>query len=419
MSYYALPRKQTINKIHPSFNETNDPIISFSLIHYMNICKDFISKIKQICSEKSEGEIEIQEHNIEFYFKIVNPFEYIHHKVPSSKFSVSKIKANSHYFYVLMEIVNTFNIFESFIGRNIKALHCGSNNASTIECMNIFRENNNDIIYEHTVESPFSILKPFQGIELMTVDFLYFEISNQVELEMNVNNYFINFMAILCNILTYQNINGTSIIKIDVIYHKPVLDILYLLTSMYEKIYIIKPNASNAFKNERFIVCKNFISDYSKTIENNNTIKILKSIITECIQNGKNVSSLISDDLPYYFLSKVEESNIIIGHLQLEHYDQLINLFKNKNKEDRIETLKKNNIQKCIQWCEKHKIPYNKFVDKLNIFLPILIYDDDGNVVETHQGEALELNRIVDENFQLDICENDNFDSEDKTNEVI
>ena len=72
----------------------------------------------------------------------------------------------------------------------------------------------------------------------------------------------------------------------------------------------------------------------------------------------------------------MEESNIIIGHLQLEQYDQIINLVKNKNKDDKIETLKKNNIQKCIQWCDKHKIPYNKFVDKLNIFLPIVIYED-------------------------------------------
>ena len=42
---------------------------------------------------------------------------------------------------------------------------------------------------------------------------------------------------------------------------------------------------------------------------------------------------------------------------------------KNKNKEEKIENLKKNNIQKCIQICEKFKIPYNKFAEKVNIFL--------------------------------------------------
>jgi hypothetical protein len=392
MSYYILPKKQTINRINPIFNQGNEPIISFSLIHYMNVAKELVSKIKYTC-KTYDSEIEIQDYNIDFYYKIINPYEYIHHKVHSSKFSVSKIKASSPTFYELMEIANTFNIFESFVGRNIRAIHCGSNNASTIECMNIFRENNNDVIYEHSVDSELSILRAFQGVEIMTVDFLYFEISSYLEL--NVNNYCINFMDILCNILTYQNINGTSIIKIDIIYHKPILDILYLLTSMYDKVYIIKPNSSNAFNNERFIICKNFISDYSKTIENNNTIKILKAIINDCLYYNKKISSLINSDLPYYFLNKVEESNIIVGHLQLEQYDQLINLFKNKNREDKIESLKKINIQKCIQWCEKHKIPYNKFVDKLNIFLPIVVYDDDGNIVDTNQSDLFYSNKII------------------------
>jgi len=92
-----------------------------------------------------------------------------------------------------------------------------------------------------------------------------------------------------------------------------------------------------------------------------------------------------------------------VGHLQLEQYDQLINLCKNKNKDDRIESLKKNNIQKCIQWCEKHKIPYNKFVDKLNIFLPIVVYDDDGNIIDAPQRDALlEINNIIESEDNCD-----------------
>ena len=40
------------------------------------------------------------------------------------------------------------------------------------------------------------------------------------------------------------------------------------------------------------------------------------------------------------------------------------------NKPDKIETTRKNNVQKCIQWCIKHKLPYNKNVQQLNVFLP-------------------------------------------------
>jgi hypothetical protein len=81
------------------------------------------------------------------------------------------------------------------------------------------------------------------------------------------------------------------------------------------------------------------------------------------------IDSIINNEIPYYFLNKLEESNMVIGQQQLEAYDQIINIFKNKNRDDKIENLKRNHIQKCIQWCEKNQLPHNKFIDKVNIFL--------------------------------------------------
>jgi hypothetical protein len=238
--------------------------------------------------------------------------------------------------------------------------------------MNIFRENNNDYNYDLDPTN----LKSIIGVEPMTVDFLYFELNDLSE-DSDIDKHIIEFVNAMCYILTYQNVNGLCIIKVDSIFFKPMLEIIYLLTSMYEKVYIIKPNVSNVLNSEKFIICKNFISDYSKTIENNKILNILKTIITEFTVNGNILTSIFESELPYYFLNKVEESNIIVGQQQLEHFDYVINTIKNKNRDDKIETLKKNNIQKCIQWCEKNKIPYNKFVDKLNIFLPVAVYKND------------------------------------------
>jgi hypothetical protein len=78
--------------------------------------------------------------------------------------------------------------------------------------------------------------------------------------------------------------------------------------------------------------------------------------------------------------NKIEETNAVIGQQQLESYDQIINIFKNKNKEEKIETLKRNHIQKCVQWCEKNQLPHNKFVDKINIFLNTKKKDNDDNI---------------------------------------
>ena len=84
-----------------------------------------------------------------------------------------------------------------------------------------------------------------------------------------------------------------------------------------------------------------------------------------------NIASIIDQDIPYYFINKIDDMNNIIGQQQLESITQLINVIKNKNKYDKIESVKKSNIQKSVNWCEKFKIPCNKFSEKVNIFLPI------------------------------------------------
>jgi hypothetical protein len=265
-----------------------------------------------------------QDNNIDFFCKIINPYEFIHNKVPGSKFSVSKIKASSPLFYTFMEIAHTFSIFDSFQNKDITSFHCSMHNSATIECMNIFRDNNSDTNYE------WSDLSSLQQIDMTpaSVDFLYYELQHD---DTDIDAYGLDFTRVLCSILTLQNTQGISIIKIDTLFHKPILDIVYLLTGIYEKVYIIKPNTSTVFKNERFIVCKHFIRDSFKTTEYYSMINLLNAIIIDSVANNKCIYSLIYGDLPYYFLNKIEDANIIIGHLQLEQYDQLINLIKNKN----------------------------------------------------------------------------------------
>ena len=105
--------------------------------------------------------------------------------------------------------------------------------------------------------------------------------------------------------------------------------------------------------------------------KNNFHEKSIISILNNSYSNDK------SNDigLPYYFMNKIDDINIIIGQQQLECMDQIIHMFKNNNQKERIELMRKVNIQKSVNWCEKFKIPCNKFVEKTNIFLPILKED--------------------------------------------
>jgi hypothetical protein len=85
----------------------------------------------------------------------------------------------------------------------------------------------------------------------------------------------------------------------------------------------------------------------------------------------KKITSILDSEATYYFTKKLNDINMIIGQQQLESLTVILNLLKNKNKEEKGDIMKKNNIQKAVSWCEKYKIPCNKFTEKTNMFLPI------------------------------------------------
>jgi hypothetical protein len=143
-------------------------------------------------------------------------------------------------------------------------------------------------------------------------------------------------------------------------------------------------------------------------------------LLLKTVKKDEEIVTLLKEDVvPYYFINKLEELNIIIGHQQLEFMEQLISLYKNKNREEKIESLKKTNIQKCIQWCEKFKIPYNKFTDKVNIFL-----NGDKSYGETVDNIFLSAKILQDceeyENVVIieNECNNSNFEEQELELEV-
>ena len=217
----------------------------------------------------------------------------------------------------------------------------------------------------------------------MKFDFMFF-----YKPQKDINLYIINLIDIFMTILRYQSAGGTSIIKIDYIFHKPIVDLIYLLSSLFDKVYIIKPNTSNVTTFEKYIVCKNFnvINETKLEIYKSNYYK-LQGFIKNL--NNKNIVSIIDYEIPCFFVNKIDDINIIIGQQQLESLDQIMNILKNKNKDEKIETIKKSNIQKSVSWCEKFKIPYNKFSEKTNIFLPIIKENKECN---QKQDETVEEN---------------------------
>jgi hypothetical protein len=362
MNYYILPKNKFKISFFLSINDKNvNPFISFSLIYHLN---DIYTNLLKLEDGNSSNNV-----TIDYINQMVNPFEFIHTTVPGSLLSVSKVKPESNTFFELMEIIQICNLIDIISDKyKINIGHFTPNNTSTSFLMNIFRNNEEDVIIKenfhfdnllHIFLSSFSSLNMNKNQNNLNILFFEFKDADYIDTKKYINN----MILVLFIIINNQAQNGTSIIKLDGMFYKIIIDIVFIITAIYDKVFLIKPTISNITKGERYLVCKGYNDSYVIREQIN------ELLTTYLLRKDQNIHSLINNEIPYYFLNKIEECNSIIGQQQLEAYDQIINILKNKNKEDKIESLKKNHIQKCIQWCEKNQIPHNKFTDKVNIFL--------------------------------------------------
>ena len=373
MNYYILPKNNLNADIFLFLNPAQvKPFISYSLIYYLN---DIYTNLLKL-----EEPVDTNSITIEYINKIVNPFEFIHTNVPGTILSVSKVKPDSTLFFDLMEIFQICNITDILYPKNkINIANFTPNFTSTNYLLNMLREENEDTIINEYFEFDILCEKYIKNTNTLmpkwSIDLLIFEFKD--EDYTNTKQYIKNVLLTFYIIVKYQANNGICIIKFDNIFHKVIIDVILMLTGIYEKVYLIKPTISKITKGERYIICKDLDFEilHKMNIFNQLEEKLKDYLINSYdIQNqslniNQNIHSFLKNDIPYYFINKIEESNAVIGQQQLESYDQIINIFKNKNKEEKVESLKRNHIQKCIQWCEKNQIPHNKFTDKINIFL--------------------------------------------------
>jgi len=364
MNYYIIPKNNFKIKLRLQLtNEKIEPCISYSLNCYTT---NIYNQLLQLQESYSATDNNV---SIEYITKIVNPFEFINSNVPGSSISVSKVKAESVIFFELMELFEVFNINEILaLKYKINVCHLTHNYKSTHYLLNMLREENEDnIIFENFNFN--NLYKLFIQKDCKNkLDLIIFEFYPD-EYD-DTKKYIHNMVLVLLIIIKCQINHGTSIIKINNILYKAVIDVIFILSGIYDKIFLVKPSISNITNGERYLICKGFnenLLNQSKLVSNIDEKLILK-INNELISNAC-ISSIIENELPYYLLNKLEESNLVIGRQQLEAYDQIINIFKNKNREEKVENLKRTNIQKCIQWCEKNQLPHNKFIDNVNIFL--------------------------------------------------
>jgi 23S rRNA U2552 (ribose-2'-O)-methylase RlmE/FtsJ len=161
-----------------------------------------------------------------------------------------------------------------------------------------------------------------------------------------------------------QKKEGSFVLKIFDSFMLHTIDMLNILASFYEKVYITKPQTSRYANSEKYIVCKKFLfqscDDFYPYL-----YKAFETMTT----SKKNILRFLNTNISTQFLTRLEEFNSIFGQQQIENIYFTISLIETKNKDEKIETLLKNNVQKCIHWCTKYEVPYHFIMSNSNIFL--------------------------------------------------
>lgn len=388
MSYYLLPRTNHIIHQYIDCIDTTDkiePLISTSLAHYLY-------EIKK--------KLELIEKDWDLFKKYTNPYEYVHGIIPIKKKSVSKYKPLSRSYFKMIEIIHTFKIY--FDSQSIRTFHLAEGPGGFIEAIANVRNKEKDVYIGISLlddkndpnipawKKTQQFLKDHKNVYIETgsddtgnilsmENFLfcketYGSSMNLVtadggfDFSMDFNKQEINIAKLLfaqvCYALILQKKNGCFVLKIFDCFMNHSIDILYILSSFYEKVYISKPNTSRYANSEKYIVCKGFLYNSSDSFYPF-IYRSFEKMITPTKETTE-IVRFLSVPVNNLFVTKLEEYNAIFGQQQVENIYQTIMLIDNKHNQDRIDQLIKNNIQKCIQWCTRFQIPYHVFLPETN-----------------------------------------------------
>ena len=129
--------------------------------------------------------------------------------------------------------------------------------------------------------------------------------------------------------ITLQSYNGTFILKMFDVFYKSSYQLIYLLSCLYKKTFIIKPNTSRYANSEKYIVCLNFKYQNTDNLYNKllNIIKILDKINFDEYD-----ISILNIPIQSYFLKHIKEINSVLGVQQIENILNTIKLISMQDK---------------------------------------------------------------------------------------
>ncbi len=384
----------------PGFEDNQEefpkPIISQSLSKYLYDIKE---------------RIDIYEREWDIYKRYTNPYEYIHTIVPvipaksDEPFSgnipkyksVSKYKPLSRSYFKMIEISNLFRLLDDLPSDKINTFHLAEGPGGFIEALVNMRENKNDEyigmtilddVYDPNIpawkksekflkeNATVKIENGYDGtgdiLSIANFEYCVGKYGSKMDIitgdggfdfSSDFNNQEVHIARLLFAQMAFaicmQKRGGSFVLKLFDCFMQHTIDILAILSSVYDKVYITKPQTSRYANSEKYVVCKGFLHESCVDI-----YPYLRDIfgkmnaLSATMTHEPRIVRFLNIPLANFFITRIEELNAIFGQQQIEVIHNTILLMDSKNKTDKISALVRSNVEKCIHWCAKHNIPH-------------------------------------------------------------
>lgn len=313
----------------------------------------------------------------------LNPYEYIN--TPFDTFSpcICTYKPISRAFFKLLEILNSYPFL---FPKVIQSFHLAEGPGGFIEAIQFCRKNSKDTYYGMTLidnkkDIPLwnkcerSLMKMNQNIIIESGDGTgnLYHLANLLYVKQHYEHsmdfitadggfdYSVDFnnqeesslhliFSEICFAIMMQKKGGHFVLKVFDTFSSSTIELIYLLTYLYEDVILTKPMTSRPANSEKYVICSKF-----KMVSNIEAIKDRICEMYTTIQENP-YQSILQMEIPNLFLNKIKEINSIFGQSQVSTILSVLTYITDEKKGEKMEQLRKSHVHKCVKWCKKNNM---------------------------------------------------------------
>ena len=333
--------------------------------------------------------------------KIGNPYELIYttYNKKRKNDSISQHIPISRSYFKMWEIFYNFDLFKNFnMHTEHTFAHLAEGPGGFMEATYNFKskitkkKSINDIFYGITLKPTNEYIPDFNKIKKI------FNGNNNIKIEYgnlyiydDVKNYiskFSNEKAILvtadggfdyssnfngqeinsCQIIYSECIvalnilkkGGSFVCKVFDLFSYTMIQILYIVSSCFEEVYIYKPETSRPANSEKYLVCM-YYKDNLSSESKNNLLKIIELWNNKTLDLTEEDSIIFKDiKVSNSFIQNLNNYNEKYMETQIYYLNSTIKLAEHKIEKDKYYEIIQNQVNNAIEWCKKYDMEINK-----------------------------------------------------------